>query len=199
MPDQPSITIVKSFSYRGVPEEFSNTYHFSGTTPVDAAAWKVLADAIIAAEKLTVTSDVSFVQAYGYNAGNEISVAQIDYRVAPNVVVTGTGNFLNRIGQGGDAAATTRWPTPNFTSRGKRIYLRKYWHGAYGDSTLAFDRLNVAQRTAFNTFAAKLIDGTLPGTFRYCGPQGAVAGVGDTSQWLTTRTLKRRGKRPPTP
>src|SRR6266576_2358533 len=37
----PSLTIVKRFNYRGdVDEEFSNTYHFSGTTPADAAAWK---------------------------------------------------------------------------------------------------------------------------------------------------------------
>lgn len=198
VPDQPSITIVKRFTYRGALEEFSNTYHFSGTTPATAAAWKTLADAMIAAEAPTVPADVGFVNAYGYEAGNDHSVAQIDYRIAPNTVVTGSFSLGAASLAPGDVAATTRWPTPDLTSRGKRIYLRKFWHCVAVAGPAASDNLLGTQRTALNTFAAKLIDGTLPGSFKYCGPQGAVAGVGVTSVYLTTRTLKRRGKRPPT-
>jgi hypothetical protein len=197
LPDTPSITIVKRFTYRATPEEFSNTYHFSGTTPVDRAAWKTLADAIIAAEKLTVASVVSFVGAYGYEAGNDSSVAQIDYDVAPDAPAV-TGTFSTTEPKlPGDTAATTRWWT-GASSRGKKIYCRKYWHAVYANPGASGDQLLTAQKTAFDTFAAKLIDGTLPGGFKYCGPQGAVLQAPVTNTFITTRTLKRRGKRPPT-
>lgn len=194
----PSITIIKDFSYRGVLEEYSNTYHFSGTQPADAAAWKALADAIITAERPCYQAAVRFVQAYGYNAGSDLSVAQIDYRVSPNTVLTGTDTTFGSVFCPGDVAATIRWPTSQFTSRGKRIYLRKYMHNVAPQAFPNQDKLLGLQKTAFGTFAAKLIDGTLPGSFRYCGPQGAVALAPQVSDYLTTRTLKRRGKRPPT-
>lgn len=197
MPDMPSITIVKRFMYRDVAEDFSNKYHFSGTQPADAAAWKTLADAIIAAEKTCYSTNISFVKAYGYNAGVNPSVAQIDYE-ALGAIVVGSGDAgISGVFTPGDIAATIRWNTPNFNPRGKRVYLRKYMHGVKAEGSDA-DKLSTTERPLLATFAAKLIDGTLPGTFKYCGPQGAVASVPEVNQYLTTRTLKRRGKRRPT-
>jgi len=196
VPDTPSIVLVKRFSYRGQNEEFSNKYHFSGTTPVDAAAWKTLADAIIAQEITTVPNTVSWVRAYGYAAGNENSVAQIDYTVAPNTPAVGTLAVGTGVTTPGDIAATIRWYTGQTNSRGKKIYCRKYMHAALHLNTDA-DIIYPAQKTAMQTYAAKLIDGTLPGSFKYCGPQGAVLSLPVVDQYLTTRTLKRRGKRPP--
>lgn len=196
MPDMPSITIVKRFPYRGQPEEFSNRYHFSGTTPATDAAWKALADAIILAERPTVRGEVEFIKAYGYAAGVESSVAQIDYTLAPNVILVGTGSFAGSQPAPGDVAATTRWYT-GASSNGKKVYCRKYWHGVLMGTGVG-DTLLAAQRTAFDTFGNKLIDGTLPGTFKYSGPQGATLQAAQTSPYLTTRSLKRRGKRPPT-
>lgn len=197
MPDTPSITIVKKFTYRLLAEEFSNTYHFSGTVPTDHAGWKTLADAMIAAEKLTVESGTSFVRAYGYVAGNENSVAQIIYDGgADGAAVAGTGSFTGNRAPG-DIAATTRWYTGELSSRGKKVYARKYWHGVLIDAANG-DKLATTQKTALDVWAAKLIDGTLPGSFKYCGPQGAVLSAPQTNQYVTTRTLKRRGKRPPT-
>jgi len=197
MPDTPSITIVHKFTYRDQPEEWSNTYHFSGTTPANRAAWKSLADAIIAAEKLTQYSTTSFVRAYGYEAGNENSVAQIDYTVAPDApVVVGTYAGSGRK-TSGDVAATVRWYTGASSTRGKKIYCRKYFHGIDA-STSDADEVDATHSGVLATFAAKLIDGTLPGSFKYCGPQGAVLSAPQVAAYLTTRTLKRRGKRPPT-
>lgn len=195
MPDTPSIVLVKRFTYRGQNEEFSNKYHFSGTTPVDTAAWKALADAMITAEKPTVDSRVSWVRAYGYVAGNDNSVAQIDYTLPPNTVVSGTAALTAGYETPGDVAATVRWYTGALNSRGKKIYCRKYLHGVMRHATVP-DQLNAVNSVALATWAAKLIDGTLPGTFRYCGPQGAVLSAPAVDPWLTTRTLKRRGKRP---
>lgn len=196
MPDMPSITLIKKFTYRGNNEEWGNTYHFSGTTPVDAAAWKTLADALAAEEKKLLDTGCSIVRAYGYEAGNENSVAQIDYAAAPLTPIVGTMPITGGVLAPGDCAATCRWFTGATNSRGKKVYARKYWHSVMIPAS-GGDALLPAQRTVMNTFAAKIIDGTLPGSFKYCGPQGAVLSAPATSQWVTTRTLKRRGKRPP--
>lgn len=197
MPDTPSIVIVKKFTYRNAAEEYSNRYHFSGTTPADTAAWKALADAIITAERGCYMASTSFIKAYGYVAGNENSVAQIDYAIAPNVIVSGNGTGFTGLTCPGDVAATIRWYTGASSSRGKKIYCRKYMHDVVQEAGQP-DKLHATQKTALQTFAAKMIDGTLPGAARYCGPQGASLSAPLVDQWLTTRTLKRRGKRPPT-
>src|SRR5262245_56414070 len=196
MPDTPSIVIVKSFAYRNLPEEYSNRYHFSGTTPSDYAAWKVLADAIINAEKTCFRSTTTWVRAYGYEAGTEHSVAQIDYAAPPNTIVAGTFSPGPQKVLPGDAAATVRWYTGQLNSRGKKIYCRKYFHDVEALSTGSADVLANTQVTVLAAFANKLIDGTLPGSFKYCGPQGAVLSAPQVHPWITTRTLKRRGKRP---
>src|SRR5215212_2507235 len=161
MPDTPSIVIVKDFMYRGAFEQYSNKYHFTGTVPTTDAEWKTLADAIIAAERPT-TSNNRFIKAYGYVAGNDNSVAQIDYRIAPNTVLTGTLALGSGVPTPGDVAGTIRWYTGASNSRGKKIYCRKYMHGVLSDGSSS-DVMYSTQRTALATFAAKLIDGTLPG------------------------------------
>ena len=198
MPDTPSITIIKRFTYRDALEEWGNTYHFSGTTPANAAAWKTLADAVIAAERPIVTGSTSFVRAYGYEAGNENSVAQIDYTVPPNAPPLVGSYGTPGTKAPGDAAATIRWWTGVTSSRGKKVYCRKYFHDITMNSSDS-DELQSTLITAMNTYAAKMIDGTLPGSFKYCGPQGAVLSDPHVNLYITTRTLKRRGKRPPLP
>lgn len=198
MPDMPSVTSIKRFTYRGVPEEWSNTYHFSGTTPANAAAWKTLTDAIAAAEKLCLFPSTNIVRFYGYEAGNDNSVYQRDMTLAPDAVVPGTLDASGQIMAPGDTAGTLRWQTPDFTSRGKRIYGRKFWHGVGISTGTLADNLATSQRLALEVLGAKLIDGTLPGSFKACGPQGAVFSNPVAGVYVTTRTLKRRGKRPPT-
>lgn len=191
MPDTPSITIVKAFTYRGVDEEWSNTYHFSGDTPDTPAKWKTLADAIWAEERKFLRGAVSIRKAYGYVAGNNSSVYQVDYRDPPNVVTAGL------IGTGtqapGDSAVTIRWATTKRNSKGRPVYLRKYFHGI---SITPPDAVESTTVTAMNAFALKIKDGTLPGSFRMVGEQGLDAGVPKVNTNVTTRTLKRRGRDP---
>lgn len=194
MPDTASITTIKRFVYRGNQEEWSNTYHFTGTTPADQAAWKTLADALIAQEKTLFGVNQTFVRAYGYAPGNEHSVAQIDYVALGGALVTGTGSFASSAPTPGDAAFMIRGKVGT-SSTGKSVYIRKYFHGAFCTSADA-DSLNPAQKAAANAFAAKLIDGTLPGSFKWSSPQGTVPAVVSALPFITTRTLKRRGKRP---
>lgn len=196
MPDTPSITLIKRFTYRDTLEEFSNKYHFSGTVPSDAAGWKALADAMILAEKPTVQASVRFIRAYGHVAGNEVSVWQHNYAGPPDTSVPGTMALGAQRDVPGDAAAVVRWYTGELTEKGKKIYCRKYLHGAVADAS-DVDEIGATQKAALATWAAKLIDGTLPGSVRYCGPQGATLSAPAVMPYLTTRTLKRRGKRTP--
>lgn len=194
MPDTPSITIIKSFTYRGKAEEWSNKYHFTGTTPSSDATWKTLADAIIAVEKACYRPETTVVRAYGYEAGNEHAVAIIDYSAAPLTPVPGTLNQTTGFNLApGDTAMWLRGRTPTRNSNGKWIYVRKYFHGVFTNTAGAVDP---AQRAAMMALGAKLEDGTLPGSAKWSGPQGALAGPLGTSEFATTRTLKRRGKRP---
>src|SRR5215210_383346 len=172
MPDMPSLTLIKSFDYRGQPEEWSNTYHFSGTTPADFAAWKTLADAVFAEEKKVWSNQTVGVRAYGYEAGNDNAVAVIPYDGITYPSIGGTYAATAADAAPGDCAATVRWWTGAVSSRGKRVYCRKYFHDVY-TAGVSNDLVAATQQAVMATLAAKLIDGTLPGSFRYCGPQGA--------------------------
>ena len=197
MPDTASITIVKRFTYRGLREEFSNKYHFTGSRPGDTAAWKTLADAIIAEERKMLSNKVYFVRAYGYEPSNELSVAQIDYEAAPLTPANGAivgGQLAEQVWAQPESSLNIRWRTNERNSRKKWIYLRKYYHGLIVKSD--GETVNDTALAAAKTFAAKMIDGTLPGNFRYCGPQGAAAGAWQVDPYAGTRELKRRGKRP---
>lgn len=200
MPDQPSLVIVKRGSYRGSPEEWSNKYHFSGTIPTSAVEWKALADAWIQLEKPTMHTSVSFVRAYGYEPGSDRKGGHadfvLDYTAAPNTPVVGTNTGFAGQLMPGDVAATVRWSTPDFNARGKRIYCRKYLHCVFQNPAVP-DQIQPSVLTLYNTYAAACIAGSLPGSAKYCGPQGAVLSAPIASPYLTTRTLKRRGKRPP--
>lgn len=195
MPDTPSITLVKEFTYRGQAEEWSNTYHFVGDTPGNPAEWETLARAIWVSERTVLSDTNKLVQAYGYQAGSEISVAQVDFRPGSQ---TGLGG--GAIGPaGGQAMAGDQalWVRAfvGLSATGKKVYVRKYYHGSWvqnGSPDLALP----AMKTALLAHAAVMLGGTLPGDAVWSGPQGAIPIQPKASDYVTTRTLKRRGKRP---
>jgi hypothetical protein len=186
---------VWSFTYRDAYEEFSNRYHFDGTPPADPVAWKTFADTLTGFAVHVFGNDVRLQRAYGYVAGSVASVWSFDYGAPPATPILGEGTFSGML-MPGDVAGTTRWETGALNSRGKKIYLRKYWHGVHNEIGHT-DQLGSDQVAAFNTFAGQLADGSaFGGANHLAGPNGAVAGTHSTSLWLTTRTLKRRGRRP---
>lgn len=191
MPDTPSIVITKSMLYRGVAEQWSNKYHFSGPTPANDAAWKALGQAIWAQEAGFLNATVSIVGITGYEAG---------VAAAKSTVLHADSNFFPTTGQAavgtqapGDAAMWVRWATPARNSKGKPIYLRKYFHGF---NVTPPDTIQATTKANAVTYAGKMTDGTLPNGVKLCGPQGAVAGTAKVPSFTTTRTLKRRGKDP---
>lgn len=194
MPDTPSITLTKTMDYRGKAEPWSNKYHFSGTVPSSTAEWKALGEAIFASEKPILRSGTKLTGILGYNAGDNNSVAQIDYNAAPLTPIPGTASGSNPTGPG-DVAVWVRWKTPNRNSRGKWIYLRKYFHGMPVSSG-APDEIAPEIKAPLLAHGNKMIDGTLPGGAKICGPQGAVASAPMIAPFTSFRQLKRTGKRP---
>src|SRR5436190_17520004 len=94
------LTIIKRFTYRGQPEEWSNHYQLSGSTPADSAAWRTLFDALVTQEKNIYSSNTVVVGGYGYDRTpqkGDHALWSVDLTVAPNTPVPGlmappTGN-----------------------------------------------------------------------------------------------------------
>lgn len=201
MAAQASITIVKDFSYRGALEEWSNTYHFTNDAPTTQGRWQVFADAIIAAEKACLPATTRIIRVTGHKAGVKPRDFFHDYlalttQVAGTLAIAG-GNDPNP----GDVAAWVRWATDQFTSKGKPIFLRSYMHDvASGNTRTTCDTLMSTEKTALETYATAWITGFSDGTVTHArsGPNGAV-GLTPVlaSQYTTTRTLERRGRRRP--
>lgn len=193
----PGVTLVQSFNYRGAPEEWSNTYHFQGDAPDDDAGWTALIDDLVAIVAAGITPLNHIVRAYGYaDTDNDASFVY-------DIAGTGTGvaGTASVLGSGtapapGDDAAWVRWKTTYNNSKGKPVYLRKYYHGVYhltgaGD----FDQLDDDLKDAMQTMADALeaSSGDWPGI---ADPHGDAPGANAVSAYVTTRTLKRRGARP---
>jgi hypothetical protein len=193
------LVVTKRFTYRGQPEEFSSVYHFNGTDPADQAAWDTWANKIRDVEKPIYPAGVTFVDWYGYNEGSwESKPTSFDFRGTYAAGTVGTLVTTGYQAAPGDSAATIRFGTGQFTTRGKPIYLRKYIHPAYMDTGTS-DLLATPQKTALDTYGTAMISGSgLVGTARLCRKTGTLAIDRTTSLYVTTRTLKRRGKRTPT-
>lgn len=202
-----AIVLVMSFSYRGAPEEYSVKFHFNGAQPVSEAGWKIISDELIAALKPSLNTTTSFLRAYGYEDHTSwspgdplLSVSTVDYVNEYGGAIPGTKAAEASTPKcAGDQAIFCRYATTKRSTKGKPVYLFTYLHDIYVSPTTA-ENITATSRTALLTAWAKLSDGTLANFGKRTTPDGsAVAGALSIPGYMTTRTLKRRGKRPPTP
>jgi len=196
------ITLVKKFTYRGdANEEWSNTYWFDGTAPTTQSEADSMARALAAKEVTVFLGTSQIVRAYVYDDDSPTAVAAftVDLTTGSGSPYTGTMTTGTGTYPAGDQAAWVRWKTSRSTSKGKAIYLRKYFHAVPTDedSPSTADNVSPSWATAAGTFATDLQSGSFWGF-------GAITGRGhaDTitghavSTFITTRTLHRRGRRP---
>lgn len=188
-----AVTIVKDMPYRNAKEEWSNTYTLDGTTPSSDTEWKTLYDAIIASEKGCYGPDTRVIRAYGYVSGQDHAQHSYDY-LGSNQVVQGAWQRGSYAKWAGDQACWLRMRVGT-TPAGKPRYIRKYFHDG-GGSTSQPDYIAAELKTAYVTHGTKMVSGTLPGGMVWIGPDGTVGTQPAASSWVTTRTLKRRGRRP---
>lgn len=191
------VVLIKSFTYRDASEEFSNGYHFVGTPPSDATGWNSLVAALATIEKVLYPSTTTIVRAYCYDDYSPGHSSVYTWEAAdhggavPGTLDVGSGG----VHCPGDAAVWARWKTTYTSSKGKPVYLRKYIHpaiAASSDPDLVYD----AQHSALASYATAVAasSGAWPGL---ADPHGAApAGATAVSEWVTTRTLERRGRRP---
>jgi hypothetical protein len=183
--------------YRGTTdEEFSNRYYLRGAPPADDAAWLTLVTDLANLEAICFSPPVKTVRAYGYNddAANAQSVFSHDWLATgdwPNGSLTDSGPLM-----AGDQAGLIEWKTNRKNSRGKFIYLRKYFHHGHVDATNT-DNLGTQTALNYRQFAHELDPaGTaFHGGIRSRTHADPLLFIGEYS-YVTTRTLKRRGKRP---
>lgn len=166
----PSVKIEKTFSYKGNTKRWSNRYHFNGGTPADPSHWYTLFDAIVAAEKLCLRSNVNIVAAIGYNAGSDLPIASKSYSQAGSVALIGSEVDLT-----GDSAAILKWSTTARTTKNHPVYLMSYMHGLKRDPADPPNQLQVNHRLAFNAYGSAWQSGFSDGTNTYvrAGPNGA--------------------------
>ena len=193
-----SITIIKKMTYRGdATEEWSNRYFLTGADPVSHEEWMDIFTPLTTAEKALYDSSHIIVAAYGYDDDGDSASAvwSRDLRTSGSIAGTHTVGSLSKTP--GDAAFNVRWKTSRLTSKGKPIYLRKYYHGALISAGTP-DTLASTQVTAANAFATELWDGAgIDGRFIRGPGQSSETILGSLcSPYVTTRTLKRRGRRP---
>jgi hypothetical protein len=191
------ITLIKSMPYRDNPdEEWSNKYHFNGPPPNTSAEWKALADGLIGHEKSCYDAQTKVVRAYGYNTDDvkPISVWTYDY-LAAGEAVTGTLTSPSGVFVAGDQAAVMHWTLDVKDIKGRYIRCRKYFHSGFvisASPNLIADEWGAAM----NTFATALRadGGAYWGGIRSRTHTAPIIQAG-ASSYITTRTLRRRGKR----
>lgn len=117
------VSITKSVQFRGVQQEFSNVYYYWGDLPVIAAEANSLIDQLVTTEKKLHSSAVAFLFGRCWSAGGS--------RESNNMIVqkplSGFGNFATIANLDRERAYLVRWRA-GINSRGKPVYLRKWYH-----------------------------------------------------------------------
>lgn len=121
------VQITKATAFRGVSQEFHNTYHYELETAVTAPAESIV-DEIVQHEKFLHSTAVDFKRAAVWSAGSDAGSNAMLFQKN----LTGTGSQVHNTSMDRERALLIRWPA-GFDVRGNPVYLRKWYHSC-GDA-----------------------------------------------------------------
>jgi hypothetical protein len=121
------ISITKSVNYRGVEQEFTNTYHYVTPGAGVAGDHAALVAEIVAIERDLHSSDVTFRRAKVWSTG----LGQQNNEMLHQQSLSGTGNQIVGGSMDRERAFLMQWPAGK-DSRGKPVFLRKWFHSCGG-------------------------------------------------------------------
>lgn len=136
-----AISITKKVSFRSVQQEFSNVYHYE-LMGAATGPWEALADEIKDAEVNWHASDVTFVRAHVWSAGGTPSQNVMLFQKP----LTGTGMQQAIGNMDRERAVLIQWPA-GVDSRGKPVYLRKWYHSCGNVHSETFTVANLQNTT----------------------------------------------------
>jgi hypothetical protein len=190
-----SLRVDKSFTYRGAPEQWSNRYHLSGGNPASEAEWLAILNAIAQVERAFLAIGVKIVGGSGYLTDD--GAAAFTYEYATGSEWEGLYQITSgEMEAPGDVAVWARWWCGKYSKRGKKIYLRKYFHGI---ALQGADIFAPPQRALMLTYAQSMQAGFAVPSFSQraiCDKDGAGALEHEVVTWSSMRELKRRSNSP---
>lgn len=190
------IVVINEFTWRDSPEEWSQKYHFQGAGPGTPADWRALVDDFLDTYKSVIFTFVNVVRVQCYLNTDDDAV--YTYNLADfGGVVAGTATAdVGAEGWGdGESGYLLRWNTGRSSSRGKPVYLFKYFHPALISSTDR-DKISTAFVAILSGWADGIRDaiGSWPGLADKTGARP----VGYLAETFVHRRQLRRGRRRPT-
>lgn len=176
-----AVAITKSVSFRGVQQEFTNVYHYSGTLPGVSQAAAVAA-ALKTKEVQYHSSDVTFVRykvwSAGGSSGSNVMIDQGN--------LSGTGSQTVNSSMDRERAVLIR-VSNGIDVRGRPVYLRKWYHSCGDFAGVSFSggllqnttQISSANRTAIaSLFQTDFLSPTISGvTYNLCSARGTAGGT----------------------
>lgn len=137
-----AVSLTKSVSFRGVQQEFSNVYHYSGTLP-DATQAAAIVTAMKNIEVDLHSLDVSFVRYRVWSAGGSPAA---NLMIAQGTM-SGTGAQTVNGSMDRERAVLVRFAN-GIDVRGRPVYLRKWYHSCGNCAGVSFATAGILQNTA---------------------------------------------------